>query len=339
MSDPLATCDSPDVAGKRKNRGCEDTADHPPAPVRAKATTFVAAASTSIGSRQTQEDRFALIQDGWADVDAPGVQSWPACRFFGVFDGHSGQGTAELVSTLLWAELKAKLITLLSAAPQTTPSSEELEGAMLSAFAAVDARAVETTGGSGSTATVALTLGDALVIANLGDSRTVLCRSERCFFWTEDHKPSNPLERRRIEAAGGFVNTPHAAGEWNVPRLNGILSVARAFGDAALKVPRSKEYETAPLSAVPDLTHRTLGKFDEFLLLASDGLWDIMDSHQAVEIARGVLKKRRAAPGEPQLSIEDRAQKAADRLVAAAVHSGHCMDNVTVLLAMLADEC
>ena len=173
-----------------------------------------------------------MVSDGWAGLEGVDTTGWPACRFFGVFDGHSGDAASELVSTTLWPTLRSGLVDLLTAAP-TTPSAAALEAAMQSAFATTDERVLAdaAAASSGSTASVALVLGDALCVANLGDSRTVLCRAERCAWQTEDHKPALASERARIEAAGGHVTTPRVSGQINVPRLNGVLSVSRGFGD------------------------------------------------------------------------------------------------------------
>jgi serine/threonine protein phosphatase PrpC len=274
------------IGGKRKH----DEVDAAPTP------ELAAAVCTSVGTRSNQEDRYILVRDAWAGTEAD-CSSWPACRFFGVFDGHSGNAAAELVSTLLWRNLQAKLVLLLRANPEA--SSEVLERAVRDAFAETDERVVAEAGSSGATATCALVLGEKLCIVNLGDSRTVLCRSERCFFVTADHKPDVPSERARIEALGGYVATPRAAGQINVPRLNGVLSVSRAFGDAQLK-PNGAGGEAGEggggaavdgaadggaagdgaaggarvggraLSAEPEVTHRVIDRFDSFVLQASD---------------------------------------------------------------------
>lgn len=76
-----------------------------------------------------------------------------------------------------------------------------------------------------------------------------------------DHKPNAKEERARIEAVGGVVVW---AGTW---RVGGVLAVSRAFGDRPLK-----RY----VSATPDMADETLTAEDEFLILASDGLWDVM---------------------------------------------------------------
>ncbi len=80
---------------------------------------------------------------------------------------------------------------------------------------------------------------------------------------TVDHKPNSKEERQRIEDAGGVVVW---AGTW---RVGGVLAVSRAFGDRPLK-----RY----VIATPDLRDEVLSSEDEFLILASDGLWDVMSN-------------------------------------------------------------
>lgn len=81
-----------------------------------------------------------------------------------------------------------------------------------------------------------------------------------CKELTKDHTHSNWKEKERVIADGG---------SWREERLNGILSVCRAFGDY--------DYETRAkhkgLSAVPDVQQWDIADEDEFLLMASDGLW------------------------------------------------------------------
>lgn len=79
---------------------------------------------------------------------------------------------------------------------------------------------------SGSTAVCALISPTHFFFANCGDSRAVLSRNGRAFFSTQDHKPVNPTEKERIQAAGGSVM---------IQRVNGSLAVSRALGDYQYK--------------------------------------------------------------------------------------------------------
>lgn len=80
---------------------------------------------------------------------------------------------------------------------------------------------------------------------------------------SEDHKPNLESERRRIEGEGGVVIW---AGTW---RVGGVLAVSRAFGDRPLK-----RY----VVALPEVKHQAVAAGDETIVLASDGLWDVLEN-------------------------------------------------------------
>nr|QBK88934.1 MAG: protein phosphatase 2C [Mimivirus LCMiAC02] len=106
-----------------------------------------------------------------------------------------------------------------------------------------------------------------LSIFNNGDCRCIICRRNIAIPLTKDHKPHWPEELYRIDKIGGEKI------DWSGhdPRING-LSVSRSFGD---------------LDSVPEVTHRpqlfgyTLGKDDKFIIMACDGLWDVLDNSEA----------------------------------------------------------
>merc|ERR1712060_60873 len=102
-----------------------------------------------------------------------------------------------------------------------------------------------------------------LTVAHVGDSRGVLCRGGLAVAVTEDHKPEIEKERRRIEGLGGFVSH---IGCW---RAMGILAMSRAIGDLFLK---------PYVSAEPEVRTVPLEEDDEFLVLASDGIFDVFDN-------------------------------------------------------------
>jgi len=126
-----------------------------------------------------------------------------------------------------------------------------------------------------------------LYIANAGDCRAVLSHKGIAVDLTKDHKPKEPSEKERIKAAGGWVHNG---------RLNGILGVSRAFGDVEHKTLKEeswgKEFADNPLTAEPEVTAIMLHEDDEFLILACDGLWDVMSSAQAVNFVRRYLATR-----------------------------------------------
>jgi len=116
-----------------------------------------------------------------------------------------------------------------------------------------------------------------LYCANAGDARGVLCRGGKAVRLTYDHKGSDKQEAKRIMDAGGFVMSG---------RVNGVLAVTRALGDSSMK-----EF----VVGAPYTTETELCEEDEFLILACDGLWDVVDDQPAVDLVRGVADSRKAA--------------------------------------------
>lgn len=121
---------------------------------------------------------------------------------------------------------------------------------------------------SGSTAVCTFISPDKLFIGNCGDSRAVLCSSGRPIFSTRDHKPILPAEKERIQAAGGSVM---------VQRVNGSLAVSRALGDYEYKNVYGRGQCEQLVSPEPEIFIRDRDfNNDEFLILACDGIWDVM---------------------------------------------------------------
>ena len=122
-----------------------------------------------------------------------------------------------------------------------------------------------------------------LFVGNVGDSRCVLSRGGQALALSSDHKPCRPDERARIERAGGAV--VYVSG-W---RVDGRLNISRALGDAPLKAPEGIAPALGRVIALPELTCTALHPTDEFLILASDGVWSKIDNQRAVDIVRKVL--------------------------------------------------
>ncbi|KAH9806619.1 putative protein phosphatase 2C 44 [Citrus sinensis] len=160
-------------------------------------------------------------------------------------------------------------------------------------------------GPGGSTAVTAIVIdGKDLWVANVGDSRAVVCERGSANQITVDHEPH--AERRRIEKQGGFVTSLPG----DVPRVNGQLAVARAFGDQSLK---------AHLSSEPDVRHVPIDPSIEFLILASDGLWKVMKNQEAVDLVKPIKDPQAAAK---RLTTEALARKSKDDISCIVIRFG-----------------
>jgi hypothetical protein len=121
-----------------------------------------------------------------------------------------------------------------------------------------------------------------------------------------DHKPNREDEEKRIRNLGGKII------HWGRWRVQGVLAVSRAIGDVTLQVSCSSLF-TWPLTRLfftrspdyspylvvvwqpyvtsePEILEKDIGPEDEFLVLASDGLWDVMRNE---DVARQVRLKTR----------------------------------------------
>uniref|UniRef100_A0A8C7YGN8 Protein phosphatase, Mg2+/Mn2+ dependent, 1Bb n=1 Tax=Oryzias sinensis TaxID=183150 RepID=A0A8C7YGN8_9TELE len=134
---------------------------------------------------------------------------------------------------------------------------------------------------SGSTAVCVLLSPTHLYFINCGDSRAVLSRDGKVGFSTQDHKPCNPREKERIQNAGGSVM---------IQRVNGSLAVSRALGDYDYKCVDGKGPTEQLVSPEPEVcVLERAAEGDEFVVLACDGIWDVMSNEELCEFVRSRL--------------------------------------------------
>ncbi|XP_027361936.1 probable protein phosphatase 2C 76 isoform X4 [Abrus precatorius] len=158
----------------------------------------------------------------------------------------------------------------------------------------------------GSTASTAVLVDNHLYVANVGDSRTIISKAGKAIALSEDHKPNRSDERKRIENAGGVVMW---AGTW---RVGGVLAMSRAFGNRMLK---------PFVVAEPEIQDQEIDEETELLVLASDGLWDVVPNDDAVSLVR----------------TEEEAETAARKLTEAAFTRGSA-DNITCIVVRFNHE-
>lgn len=192
---------------------------------------------------------------------------------FAIYDGHMGDSVPAYLQKHLFSNILREENFWTDPHGSISKAYERTDQAILSHSRDL--------GRGGSTAVTAILInGRKLLIANVGDSRAVLSRGGQAIQMTIDHEPNR--ERGSIENKGGFVsNIPG-----DVPRVNGQLAVSRAFGDKSLK---------SHLRSDPDIRHTDIDPNCEILILASDGLWKVMDNQEAVDIARKIKDPQKAA--------------------------------------------
>lgn len=109
-----------------------------------------------------------------------------------------------------------------------------------------------------------------LYVANVGDSRVVLSKNGKAVRLTVDHRPNDPDEQRRVKDAGGHIINQ---------RVNAILAVTRAIGDVYLQPIVTSDPHTC-------FTSLSTSAGDEFLIIACDGIWDVVSDQDAVDLIK-----------------------------------------------------
>ncbi|XP_052207834.1 probable protein phosphatase 2C 6 isoform X2 [Diospyros lotus] len=149
---------------------------------------------------------------------------------------------------------------------------------------------------SGTTAVTLVKQGQDLIIGNVGDSRAVLATRDKedaltAEQLTIDLKPNLPREAARIQQYKGRVfalqDEPEVARVWLPNSDSPGLAMARAFGDFCLK--------DFGLISVPDVYYHQLTEKDEFIVLASDGVWDVLSNKEAVDVVASAPTRATAA--------------------------------------------
>ena len=216
-----------------------------------------------------------------------GIVSYPfldkPLALLAVCDGHGSAGdvVAEYACTEIAERLAADPRATTDLGSALTRHIKEVDASML---AMDDIPSDE----SGTTAVVLLLSESMAITANVGDSRAVLGRAKApedgswlAYDLTTDQKPDDPKERKRIMAAGGLVTnakggTPARAWRKKGKHREGRgIAMARSIGDHSLgKI----------LTAEPVVTTVRLKADDQCIIVASDGVWEFINSQEAVDL-------------------------------------------------------
>ncbi|XP_040377243.1 probable protein phosphatase 2C 12 [Oryza brachyantha] len=258
--------------------------------------------------------------------------------FVGAFDGHGrcGQVISKLVRDYLPFMILSHRNALFLAGddgddlafsdasppPSSTDSSgrsspqaasaqvlEEWREACTNAFAAMDGelklQANLDCSFSGTTAVCAIKQGKDLVVANLGDSRAVLATMSETGYLqavqlTVDHKPSVPEEAARIKRSEGRVfglkDEPGVMRVWLPAENSPGLAMARSLGDFRLK--------RHGVISTPEVTSRRVSAADLFIVLATDGVWDVLSNEEVVSIVCATPRKQHASKAVVEAAVQ-----------------------------------
>jgi serine/threonine protein phosphatase PrpC len=175
----------------------------------------------------------------------------------------------------------------------------------------------------GSTLIVATVVGKTLHVACIGDARAVLSEAGRAVAMSIDHKPTDPPEQQRVARCGGMVH---------FGRVGGCLAVSRALGDFEFKFNGlkyiHKEYQ---VSNVADIRSIALNDASQFLIIACDGLWDVMTNEDAVSWVTDYIGRAVETNKAPAIDRSKVLNACSQALAEAAVARGS-MDNVSVTI-------
>ena len=265
------------------------------------------------GPRPTMEDaHFSLI-------NAKELEGGDKVSVFGILDGHCGRRVADL-----GAQYYPDFIL---SHPEV---GKNMAVAMVDAGIKTDHKVFQQIHrqDGGSTLIAAAVRGKHLFVACIGDARAVLSDGGRAVAMSIDHKPTDPAEQQRVSRCGGMVH---------FGRVGGCLAVSRALGDFEFKFNGlhyvHKEYQ---VSNVADIRSINLTDASQFLVLACDGLWDVMSNDDAVAWVTDYIGRAVDSTKSATIDRSRILHQCAEALAEAAISRGS-MDNVSVTIVAFHD--
>nr|ABK21709.1 unknown [Picea sitchensis] len=263
------------------------------------------AVSSKKGRREFMEDTHQAMVNVLGDSKQ---------AFFGVFDGHSGRTAAAFAAENIGQNIVDAMLGM------EDETGDILEQAVRAGYLTTDAEFLKLEVGSGTCCVTALIINGNLVVSNAGDCRAVISRDGVSEALTCDHRAGREDERQRIENLSGIVDLHH--GVW---RVQGSLAVSRAIGDLHMKEWITAEPDTRKIEITSDC---------EFLILASDGLWDKVTNQEAVDIARPFCVQK-----QPNLTPFGGGPKAACKKLVEVAVTRKSQDDVSVMIVQLRHFC
>ena len=249
------------------------------------------ATMTSNGKRDYNEDRVSIVYNipKPPNYKESKDNSWPNCSFFGLYDGHGGNGACDFLRDNLHKFIINDKYFPLN--PQR---------AIANGYIHAEKIFLKNYGGrgdtSGSCAIIILIIENRVYIANVGDSRAVLSAKNGTKFYmlSKDHRPGEESEYKRILEAGGKIYKTEYEYEKNNDNksisslmgplrvLPGKLSVSRTIGDIEAKNPKYGGNPNVIIS-IPEIKYFDNNNKNDFILIGCDGIFEKLKNKEVIE--------------------------------------------------------
>ncbi|KEP67372.1 UNVERIFIED_CONTAM: protein phosphatase 2C domain-containing protein [Hammondia hammondi] len=236
------------------------------------------------GQRAYNEDRVCVVPSVDVCTREGCCKAHTKAMFYAVYDGHNGEEAVNYVQEHLHKNIfrsrsfhgdVSKAIRAGFIATDNALRSMVMEKIRGEGFDDQDISPFS----SGTTACTAVVRDMQLYIGNLGDSRCVLSRAGRSHLVTVDHScRTNADEQQRVREDGGHYDTDGY--------LNGAIGVSRAFG----AFDKNCGQKLSGLTCEPQIHKETLRREDEFMIIACDGVFDMISCQEAVNCVRKHLR-------------------------------------------------
>jgi len=273
---------------------------------------------TAQNGKKRMEDKYAIVNNFHGRHRLTGTQE----VFFGIYDGHGGEGMAYWLEQNLQDIIAQRLLPhseLRSNVAGDETKSADIENAIRQGFLDAEEEWLEKqklmymeyeakhakkrssdnmfdgfdhSGAVGCVAIVSRSEdgGADLYIGNVGDCEAVLCRDGKGILVSKKHSPSDIYEKERIEKAGGHIEIVESS--TYVGEEGNLFETSRSFGDLVGCENELSVRKVKGLCCDPYVKKYKLQPTDEFLLLGCDGIWDVFKKKQEViSVVRNSLRR------------------------------------------------
>ena len=256
------------------------------------------------------------------------------CYYFGLFDGHGGNGCSNYLKKNLHNNIKEFSVLGIKIAIDITEerflSNETID------------EKNELKDSSGSCGIILMVKNNKCIIANIGDSRLVVIKNKSIDFVTMDHKPDSIIEKSRIELAGGKIyKAPSLFQQYQIDQnlvipwwvLPGRLNVSRTFGDLEAKEEKYGGKKTVVI-ALPDITEVIMDENYNFIIIGCDGIFDVLNNEELLECINIVIKEKKINGKIKNEDIHKLCGDFADMIIKSALEK-YSFDNLSCIVIAL----